>query len=452
MATILFQNNASTTLAGAISPTDTALNVAAGTGADFPAPGANEYFVLTLEDALTGLENEILHVTNVTGDTFTIVRAQEGTAAQSWSPGDPAANLLTAGSAAQMLQQGQGQSQSGNYAVDTGTANNYIVALTPALTVHIPGMPIRVKILNTSTGASQLNPGPGNKPIVNVDGSAIAGPELPAGGIVTFIYDGTSYQASATEVQLANDIGSFSGDLKVVNDNSTPNTKTTITATAIVLVNSGGNSFKVRAVNTSIDYTTTGAGGLDTGALAANTWYYEYIIYNSSTLTTAGLASLSATAPTLPSGFTYSKRIGAQRSNGSSHLYQATQTGALKQWKVGTNPATPFIAATGSTGGGYTSGGVFVNISLAAFMPPTAVIILGLLSSTGGNSSGTLVAPSNTWPDGSSYPQGSVSTSGAVGVTETIPFEIVCETPQQIVYMSNVTTNAIAALGYRDTI
>lgn len=57
----------------------------------------------------------------------------------------------------------------------------------------------------------------------------------------------------------------------------------------------------------------TGVNGLDTGAAANNTWYYLFGIYNPSSNLTATLASLSSSSPTLPSGYTKFRRIGAVR-------------------------------------------------------------------------------------------------------------------------------------------
>src|ERR1700761_1412488 len=105
MSSFIFANNATTTLAGAISPSSLTCNVAAGTGVRFPSPGAGQYFTMTFNDALTGLLYEIVHVTAVSGDTFTMVRAQEGTTALNWLAGDLAANLITAGSMNSYVQQ-----------------------------------------------------------------------------------------------------------------------------------------------------------------------------------------------------------------------------------------------------------------------------------------------------------------------------------------------------------
>ncbi|MHB7031923.1 glycine-rich domain-containing protein [Enterobacter roggenkampii] len=103
--TLLAANNAQTVLAAGINSSATTMTVNTGTGALFPTPSAGaNYFKLTLIDAATGLLNEIVHVTARTGDTMTIVRAQEGTTARAWSANDIAANMMTAGSFSVLAQ------------------------------------------------------------------------------------------------------------------------------------------------------------------------------------------------------------------------------------------------------------------------------------------------------------------------------------------------------------
>lgn len=82
----LLTNNASATLAAGIISTDTSLTVNTGQGALFPNPGASEYFYATLTDG--GATVEIVKCTARSTDTLTIVRAQDGTTAQSFSTGD----------------------------------------------------------------------------------------------------------------------------------------------------------------------------------------------------------------------------------------------------------------------------------------------------------------------------------------------------------------------------
>jgi len=75
----------------------------------------------------------------------------------------------------------------------------------------------------------------------------------------------------------------------------------------------------------TVDITASGANGLDTGSEAANTWYYIYLIFNPTTGTTAGLFSTSSSSPTMPSGYTKKRLVGAVRNDGSSDFYSFKQ-------------------------------------------------------------------------------------------------------------------------------
>ena len=103
MTTLLFSNNATSTLAAPVSAGATTITLASGTGALFPNPVSGQAFMLTLTDASTGLLTEIVQVTGRASDTLTVIRAQEGTTALTWAAGDICANLLTAGTASTFL-------------------------------------------------------------------------------------------------------------------------------------------------------------------------------------------------------------------------------------------------------------------------------------------------------------------------------------------------------------
>ncbi len=63
-------------------------------------------------------------------------------------------------------------------------------------------------------------------------------------------------------------------------------------------------------------------GGLDTGAIAATTWYYVYLIKRVDTQVVDILYSTSATTPTMPTNYTLKRMIGAVKTNGSSQFIQ----------------------------------------------------------------------------------------------------------------------------------
>jgi hypothetical protein len=121
-----FKNQASTTLASTISSSATSISVAAGTGALFPTISNGQYFKITLNPASGSTPaSEIMHVTAVSTDTFTVVRAQEGTTAQNWSSGSLVQNLITAGTTNSFGQVTQyAGNPNGNVAGYAATASN----------------------------------------------------------------------------------------------------------------------------------------------------------------------------------------------------------------------------------------------------------------------------------------------------------------------------------------
>jgi hypothetical protein len=88
MANLLYANNAVGTLASGITNVATSLTLNAGQAALFPNPSAPQVFYVTLTDAATQTLIEIVQVTAVSGNIFSIVRAQDGTTALSWNAGD----------------------------------------------------------------------------------------------------------------------------------------------------------------------------------------------------------------------------------------------------------------------------------------------------------------------------------------------------------------------------
>ena len=78
----------------------------------------------------------------------------------------------------------------------------------------------------------------------------------------------------------------------------------------------------------------TGNGALDTGSIAASTWYHVHLIKRTDTGVVDVLVSLSATAPTLPTNYTLFRRIGSMKTNGSSQWTKFIQVGDEFIWDV----------------------------------------------------------------------------------------------------------------------
>jgi len=117
MSIELCANNAYSTLASGIASGDLSLTVASGHGARFRTVGSDFYF-LTLDD---GANIEIVKVTALSTDTFTIVRAQQGTSATSFSTGTSVEQRLTR-ETLETLQAG-GAPTNADYLVETANAS-----------------------------------------------------------------------------------------------------------------------------------------------------------------------------------------------------------------------------------------------------------------------------------------------------------------------------------------
>lgn len=81
----------------------------------------------------------------------------------------------------------------------------------------------------------------------------------------------------------------------------------------------------------------SGNGALDTGTIAANTWYHVFLIERTDTQVVDLLLSTSATSPTLPTNYTKKRRIGAIRTNASSQITPFSQYGDEFLWTTTVN-------------------------------------------------------------------------------------------------------------------
>ncbi|MGE5148604.1 MAG: hypothetical protein ACM3II_00665 [Rhodospirillaceae bacterium] len=123
---------------------------------------------------------------------------------------------------------------------------------------------------------------------------------------------------------------SYLAGLGLANNATTPNTK--LDAAAGVCTD-GTNVQMLSVTASTIDCSTVGANGLDTGSLVSNTWYHVFAIGKTDG-TTALLASTSLGSPTLPATFTLKRRIGSFKTDGSAHIVSFIQNGDRFSWKT----------------------------------------------------------------------------------------------------------------------
>lgn len=145
---IKLANNASGTTATAISASDTGLALTTGDGAEFPTLGAGDYFYATL--ASSGGTQEIVKATARSGDSLTIVRAQEGTTAQSFAAGSRFELRVTAASVNDRADLAESEANAYALGLDTALRANLAAAGGAALVGNTPAGTIAA---NTVQGA-----------------------------------------------------------------------------------------------------------------------------------------------------------------------------------------------------------------------------------------------------------------------------------------------------------
>lgn len=270
------------------------------------------------------------------------------------------------------------------WAVAGGTSDVITLALGPSIPAYYDGLRafFRATAANTTTTPTVNVNGLGAKVITKFGGTALNAGDIPGAlAEVQLVYNAANNRfeyMNAPVPRLAVQ-GTFK-NLKVV---ATAGAATvTATVDEIILETASQSYATGRAVSVSINSGTAGAGGLDTGTVAASTWYSVWIIYNGSAY--AGLLSTGVSAPTsLPSGYIYYSRVGFVKTSATAAQFQGSlQYNRNAQWTVDGTVLTAFPLIAG--------GGIANNTSTAwaAFAPSTAsrldLTLVGL-NSTAGN-------------------------------------------------------------------
>lgn len=159
------------------------------------------------------------------------------------------------------------------------------------------------------------------------------------------------------------------GRMKFVNTNSV-----TLGSSSVVqnLTPDSTASFTIEwpgASPVTADITVSGAGGLDTGVEASDTWYAVFVIADTSGVNAVdALLSLNPVAPTLPAGYDIFFRLGWVRNDSSSDFLEFLQTNGERNrhhlW-VNENLSTLNVLTGGSAL-------AFATVDLSSFVPVTA--------------------------------------------------------------------------------
>ena len=219
---ILFTNNAATTLASGITNVATSLTVAAGKGALFPTISGSDFFYATLANGSGGVE--IVKVTARSTDTFTIVRGQDGTSGVAWNTGDKVELRVTAADLTAMVQSANLQ-VGGTATTGTAGSSTYLRgdgAWSTPVTSNVAGTGISVSgatgaVTVTNTGVTSNVAGTG----ISVSGATGAVTVTNSGVTSVTAGTGISVSASTGGVTITNTAPSASVDVQTFNSTAT---------------------------------------------------------------------------------------------------------------------------------------------------------------------------------------------------------------------------------------
>jgi len=209
---------------------------------------------------------------------------------------------------------------------------------------------------------------------------------------------------------------------------TTPGTSVTYTADELIVESSlGGLRYCLPSFSKTLNVSTTGAGGMDTGSAPASGYVGIYAIYNPATGANAllGVSNTTAKLPTIygganmPSGYAASALMAVWPTNGSSQLIAATL--------IGRRLVVPAIVALSSA----TTQASFTSLTIP--IPANAMRVkmnASLLSSTA-NAILSVIPASDVGGSGQSVFQ---SVLPVAGNSNTQPLEVDIYTAQTIYY------------------
>lgn len=199
----------------------------------------------------------------------------------------------------------------------------------------------------------------------------------------------------------------------------------------------------------TVSLALSGAGGLDTGSEAANTWYAAFVIADSTAVNTPkGLFSLSATAPTMPSGYNKFRRLGWVRNNATSDIrrfFTYSLLGSSRRYLFDDGGVEVLTAGNSVT---------YVDVSCSSAIPTTADlgIFLIAVSVNNGNRAGFVRPGDFTYAPGTAQDEPYHWYNGGAQVRKIPYIMIPVNSSQQVSYkVENTADNVtIKVLGFVD--
>lgn len=207
--------------------------------------------------------------------------------------------------------------------------------------------------------------------------------------------------------------------------------------------NSNNDNDIVVSSSLSINGANVGANGVDLAAIVLNSFYAVYVIGDSTAYEpVAGLLSLSATTPNLPSGYDMYRRVGWILTDGSANI--------LQFWQYGSDETRTYYYDVGISELSGGSSATFAEVNLATSVPPIATDVLFDVTYT----------PNGATDVAEFLPFGSAASSGfirfgygvaaaQVGVA-TVPCRLDSGVPKVLYKVTAGDTLTLLTVGYKD--
>lgn len=202
------------------------------------------------------------------------------------------------------------------------------------------------------------------------DKAALASPALtgaPTAPTATAGTDTTQVATTAFANAVVNSGARVMGLTGNVNA-ATPLIKFDLSASMVTLRNTAGATvtrYTTGTLTCDLGLAGSTANGRDqAGAFTANSWIHLYFIWNGTTLAT--IASTSATAPTLPSGYTHYCYATSIRWNASSNIIPMYARGAKTLYDLTNGSSVNRVVASGTAT-------TMTAVNCAGLVPPNAV-------------------------------------------------------------------------------
>lgn len=347
-------------------------------------------------------------------------------------------NVAAAAARTDYAQAGQVQDSAMTYLTSvSGTDTIVASAVTPSgLAAYAAGQHFRFVAAGTNTtSAVTLNiNGIGAKNVTMLGASTLQPGMIQSGAVVSVLYDGTQFQAIG--INNGSNVVGMTRNLKMYM--AAAGTTGTMTADELIAETAlGGVTYKLSNFSQSINLSTTGAGGMDTGSAPVSGFVALYAIYNPTTGAVALLATTAASlvgnvygGGSMPSGYTASALVAVWPTNASRQFVQGYQNDRKFSFQIAT--------ALSST----TTQASITTLGVSSIVPANAKTVGGQLSAFASATGAQL----NVNLFVASIGCGNTSLSGSPGAASAAvacPYQIDLQTAQTMYYTSSISAGTL---------